>query len=71
MELPNRLRLRDGELVLDDGGDVREYLRAFATRGKVTPDTPLTIRVRSQDQADVNDAERWRYWGADRYALAA
>ena len=31
-EPPNNLRLIDGELVMADGSDVREYLRAWAER---------------------------------------
>ena len=44
---PNNLRLIDGELVMADGSDVREYLRAWAERVGVTPDTPLSIIPRA------------------------
>lgn len=71
MELPNKLRLHDGELVLDDGSDVREYLRAFAARYAVTPDTPLTLCDREQAQANAHDAGRWRYQQNTMYSLAA
>ena len=40
---PNNLRLVDGELVMADGSDVREYLRAWAERVGITPDTPLSM----------------------------
>lgn len=40
---PNNLRLIDGELVMADGSDVREYLRAWAERVGITPDTPLSM----------------------------
>ena len=43
---PNNLRLMDGELVMADGSDVREYLRAWAERVGVTPDTPLSLIAR-------------------------
>ena len=43
---PNNLRLIDGELVMADGSDVREYLRAWAERVGVTPDTPLSMVTR-------------------------
>ena len=43
MELPNKLRLIDGELVLADGGDVREYLRAFAKKAGVDENTPVAL----------------------------
>ena len=45
-EPPNLLRLMDGELVMADGSDVREYLRAWADRVGVTPDTPLSMIAR-------------------------
>ena len=44
---PNNLRLIDGELVMADGSDVREYLRAWAERVGVTPDTPLSMVPRA------------------------
>lgn len=44
---PNNLRLIDGELVMADGSDVREYLRAWAERVGVTPDTPLSMVSRA------------------------
>ena len=44
---PNSLRLIDGELVMADGSDVREYLRAWAERVGVTPDTPLSMVSRA------------------------
>ena len=43
MELPNKLRLIDGELVLADGGDVREYLREFAKKAGVDENTPVAL----------------------------
>lgn len=44
---PNNLRLIDGELVMADGSDVREYLSAWAERVGVTPDTPLSMVSRA------------------------
>ena len=44
---PNNLRLVDGELVMADGSDVREYLRAWAERFGITPDTPLSMVPRA------------------------
>lgn len=44
---PNNLRLIDGELVMADGSDVREYLRAWAERVGVSPDTPLSMVSRA------------------------
>ena len=44
---PNNLRLIDGELVMADGSDVREYLRAWAERVGITPDTPLSMIPRA------------------------
>lgn len=44
---PNNLRLIDGELVMLDGSDVREYLRTWAERVGITPDTPLSMLSRA------------------------
>jgi hypothetical protein len=71
MELPNRLRLQNGELVMADGSDVREYLRAFAAKHAVTANTPLTLCDRAQAQANAKDAEHWRYGATEKYAFAA
>lgn len=46
--LPDRLRLVDGELVLADGGDVREYLRAYAARAGVTAADPVNVLPRAE-----------------------
>lgn len=58
VNLPNRLRLRDGVLVMDDGTDAREYLREWARRVNVGDDTPISVLkrdavVRLQDKADM------------------
>lgn len=46
MSLPNRLRVRDGLLVLEDGSDAREYLRAWAVKAGVSDETPVTLLKR-------------------------
>lgn len=61
VKLPDRLRLRDGVLVLDDGSDSREYLRDWARRANVSDDTPVNVLKREsvtrlQDQADMRFA---------------
>lgn len=58
VKLPDRLRLRDGVLVLDDGSDAREYLRDWARRANVGDDTPVNVLKREsvtrlQDEADM------------------
>lgn len=58
VKLPDRLRLRDGVLVLDDGSDAREYLRDWARRANVGDDTPVNVlkresATRLQDEADM------------------
>lgn len=63
-ELPNRLRIVDGELVLDDGGDVRQYLREFAELAKVTPDTPLVLMRRDGAEKDRTAATMMRCWAS-------
>lgn len=45
-ELPDKLRLVDGELVMIDGSDVREYLRQWAIEAKVTANTPINVMAR-------------------------
>lgn len=64
MTLPNRLRLVDGELVMADGSDVREYLREFARRNCIDGNTPMTLVERStaqrnHDLASMVDAEQF------------
>lgn len=51
---PNRLRIRDGELFMADGTDVREYLRTWAESQGIDSDEPLVLMDRHQ-------AERLRY----------
>lgn len=53
---PNNLRLIDGELVMADGSDVREYLRAWAERVGITPDTPLSM-VSRDDLVNAIEAQ--------------
>ena len=43
MNLPNRLRVHDGKLVLEDGGDPTEYLKAWAERNNITNETPVNV----------------------------
>lgn len=45
--IPDRLRIVDGELVMADGSDVREYLRAFAKRQGITENTPVSLMSRN------------------------
>lgn len=45
---PNKLRLVDGQLALAEGGSPAEYLRGFAERMKVTPDTPVCLITKAE-----------------------
>lgn len=45
---PNRLRIRDGELFMADGTDVREYLRTWAESQGIGEDLPLVLMDRTQ-----------------------
>jgi len=54
-DLPNKLRLIDGELVCVDGSDVREYLRDYAIRAKVTSETKIVLMQRN-DVAELQHA---------------
>lgn len=42
-ELPDKLRLVDGELVCADGSDVREYLREWAKKVELTQDDSVVL----------------------------
>lgn len=72
---PNNLRLIDGELVMADGSDVREYLRAWAERVGVTPDTPLSMIARDDLMKLADRASRTvcicKLTADERFALAA
>lgn len=63
-ELPDKLRLIDGELVCADGSNVREYLRDYALRAEIAPDEPVSIMRRSAAQKDRDDALIMRHWAA-------
>jgi hypothetical protein len=62
---PKNLRLVDGELVMDDGSDVREYLRQWAKRVGADENTPVNL-LRHEDLMRS-------YWGSmdERFALAS
>lgn len=46
MTTPNRPRLVEGKLQLEDGGDPTEYLKDFAQKCGITPETPMTLTRR-------------------------
>ena len=72
---PNNLRLIDGELVMADGSDVREYLRAWAERVGITSDTPLSMLTRDDLMKLADRASRTvcicKLTDDERFALAA
>lgn len=59
-QLPNVLRIVDGELICADGRDVREYLREFAKLVKADADTPIIIMTRKGHESDKRDAALFR-----------
>ena len=72
---PNNLRLIDGELVMADGSDVREYLRAWAERIGITSDTPLSMVTRDDLMKLAYSASHTvcicKLTADERFALAA
>lgn len=44
---PNKLRLNNGRIELEDGQDSASYLAEFAERMSVTPDTPVCLVTKS------------------------
>ena len=72
---PNNLRLIDGELVMADGSDVREYLRAWAERMGIVSDTPLSMVTRNDLMKLANSARSTvcicKLTADERFALAA
>lgn len=64
--IPDKLRIRDGELVMADGSDVREYLRAFAKRQGITESTPISLLSRNILLDLIPEANP-----DERYALAS
>lgn len=63
-DLPNQLRIVDGELVCADGSDVRAYLREWAEQANVTPDTPINIMRRDGHNRDRELALMMRHWAS-------
>jgi hypothetical protein len=59
-ELPDKLRLIDGELVCADGSDLKAYLKAWAERTNVTADTPINIMRRDA----VSEDQSLRHWAS-------
>lgn len=49
---PDRLRINpDGALSLKDGGDVKDYLAAWAKHIKATEPVPVTLMTRAHAEA--------------------
>lgn len=64
VSLPNKLRLVDGVLICEDGSDVRDYLREFATAAKIDNDTPVVLMRRDGHDADRRAAWMMRHWAS-------
>lgn len=69
--LPNRLRLRDGKLTLEDGSDPTEYLLAYAAKAKVGSDEPMVLTRRSVVEEDARKADMYDSQFDVNYALAS
>lgn len=53
-QIPNMLRIVDGELICKDGSDVKEYLRKYSEDTGITPDTPIILVQQSWYSALVD-----------------
>lgn len=67
MYIPTRLRIVEGRVVLDDGSDPTEYLKAFALRAGVSATTPICVVRSINAQSLLDDYDRRDYG----YALAS
>ena len=70
-QLPDRLRIRDGVIVMIDGSDATEYLRAWAKRHHIGPDDPMTLMRRKTAQVLVDKAESYDRALDCQFALCA
>ena len=74
LELPDQLRIVDGKLVLKDGSDATEYLRAACERGVIKEGEPVNLMRRELAIRTLNDAASYRMLKVtddERYALAS
>jgi hypothetical protein len=46
VELPNRLIVVDGEIIMADGSNLNEYLSAWQKKNKIENATPVVIHTR-------------------------
>lgn len=67
MQIPTRLRIVEGRVVLDDGSDPTQYLKDFALKCGVSADEPVCVMKSSAAQS-MYSAYVWR---EDQYALAS
>lgn len=65
--LPNRLKVRNGELEMLDGTDVKTYLKANA----YLEDKEVVVVTREAALQLLNDARAYRELMDHRFALAA
>ena len=69
--MPNRLRIRDGQLEMIDGSDPAEYLRS---RNNLADDTHIVILPRDVALSLQRDAEAFKLMNLladERFALCA
>lgn len=48
MSLPNRLRVRNGHVVMDDGSSIQAYLKPWVAKHGLTDDTPVVLVDREE-----------------------
>ena len=58
------LRLVDGKLVLKDGSDPTDYLKAWANEAGVSSDTPINLLRRDSYVKCRDESVMFQFWGA-------
>lgn len=58
------LRLVDGKLVLKDGSDPTDYLKAWANEAGVSSDTPINVMRRDEHIQMRDTSMMMQLWGA-------
>lgn len=67
MNMPNRLKVKDGALVMIDGTDVTAYLKS-KTR---LEGQPVVVILKDDAEALLRDALRWRAHMDEQFSLCA
>lgn len=72
--MPDRLRLRGGVLVMDDGSDVGEYLKRRQLEAGYADGEPVVVLPRRVAQRLASEASSWRLHKSrddERFSLCA